>query len=87
MPAKPRTAKNLATAYGLHALGAAALHHERNGNRALADEIEFIGRIAFCEHDVFLGELDVFSASGDEVQMFVRQSVENGCSLITNSSV
>ena len=37
------------------------LHQEFNGNRTVADEIEFIGRIACCAYNVFLAELDVLA--------------------------
>ena len=71
----PGPAENLATPKGLQRSGAAILDHEFDGNQAFADEV-LVGRIAFGEHNVFFGALNVFGAPGDELQMFVRQSLQ-----------
>jgi hypothetical protein len=55
----------------LHRSGATILDHEFDGNQALADEVELVVRMAFGEHNVFFGALNVLGAPGDEVQMFV----------------
>src|SRR5271157_2706106 len=72
----PGPAENFAFAHSLDRGWAQVRNHHLDGNRAAANEIELVGGVALQKNEMFLRELDIFRAAGDERQMFFGEILE-----------